>query len=341
MDRNENSRRSFLKQLGAAGTLALVAAKTEALASPAAGGQVQGVASSSSNATGPNATGVTPKAAVLKPGWRPLLDEKLTSFELWMGVPHETVVGLPEGTPTSPTAHDGTPLGLNNDPKHVFNLRMEAGEPVLYITGEIFGGLTTLETYSNYHFRAQIKWGEKKWAPNLNIGRDNGILYHCTGPHGAFWKVWKRSLEFQVAEKDMGDLYALAGTCGEVRVVHPARTWVFDPAGELKKFTEATLPGATNGNRAAHLPGDFENPLGEWNTIELYALGRTSVHVVNGHVANVIQNASTIEGPEHTETPLSSGQLQIQSEGAETYYRRVEIEPITELPAEIKKFAGL
>src|SRR5580692_11246388 len=99
---------------------------------------------------------------------------------------------------------------------------------------------------------------------------------------------------------------------------------------------EAKLPGATNGNRAAHLLGDFENPAGEWNTIELYTLGRTSVHVVNGHVDNVIQNASTIEGPEHTETPLSSGQLQIQSEGAETYYRRVEIEPITELPAEIK-----
>jgi hypothetical protein len=338
MDWNENSRRSFLKQLGAAGALALTGAKTEAQVSPA-----QGVAGSSMNAaTGPNATGVTPKAAVLKPGWRPLLDQKLTSWELWMGVPHETVVGLPEGTPTSPTAHDGTPLGLNNDPKHVYNLRMDSGEPVLYITGEIFGGLTTLENYSNYHLRAQIKWGNKKWAPNLNIGFDNGILYHCTGPHGAFWKVWKRSLEFQIAEKGMGDFYALAGSCAEVRVVHPARSWVFDPvAGEPKKFTEAKAPWATNGNRAGHLLGDFESPVGEWTTIELYTLGRTSVHVVNGHVDNVLQNASTIEGPEFTEVPLSSGQLQIQSEGAETYWRRVEIEPITEFPAEIKKAAGL
>jgi hypothetical protein len=183
--------------------------------------------------------------------------------------------------------------------------------------------------------------GRKKWAPHLNDPRDNGVLYHCTGPHGAFWKVWKRSLEFQIAEKDMGDLFALAGTCAEVRVVHPDKLWVYDPAGELKKFTEAKLPDATIGNRAAHLPGDFESPLGEWNTIELYTLGRTSVHVVNGHVDNVIQNASTIEGPDHIETPLSSGQLQIQSEGAETYWRRVEIEPITEFPAEIKKAAGL
>jgi len=340
---NENSRRSFLKQLGAAGTLALASTKAEALAQLAAAGQgTAGTSSNAGNATGPNAPGVTPRAAVLKPGWRPLLDEKLTNFELWMGVPHETVVGLPEGTPTSPTGHDGTPLGLNNDPKHVFNLRMEAGEPLLYITGEIFGGLTTLESYSNYHLRAQIKWGNKKWAPNLNIGRDNGILYHCTGPHGAFWKVWKRSLEFQVQEQNMGDLFALGGTCAEVRVVHPGRPWVFDPvAGEQKKFTQVQIPEATNGNRAAHLLGDFENPAGEWNTIDLYTLGRTSVHVVNGHLVNVVQNASTIEGPDNTETPLSSGQLQIQSEGAETYWRRVEIEPITEFPAEIKKAVGL
>ena len=203
-----------------------------------------------------------PKAAVLKAGWRPLLDEKLTSWELWMGVPHRTVVGLPEGTPTSATGHEGTPLGLNNDPKHVFSIRMEEGEPVLYITGEIFGGLTTLETFSNYHLRAQFKWGERRWEPNLTVARDSGLLYHCTGPHGAFWKVWKRCLEFQVAEKDMGDLFALAGTCGEVRVVHPVSLWVFDPAGEPKKFTEAKLPGATGGNRAVHLPGDFEKPTG-------------------------------------------------------------------------------
>lgn len=335
---NENSRRQFLKQLGAAGTLALGSRNAEALASLA-----QGVAGTSSNATtGPNATGVTPRPAALKPGWRPLLDQKLTNFELWMGVPHETVVGLPEGTPTSPTGHDGIPLGLNNDPKHVFNLRKDSGEPVLYITGEIFGGLTTLESFSNYHLRGQIKWGTKKWAPNLNVPLDNGLLYHCTGPHGVFWKVWKRSLEFQVTEKGMGDLYALGGTCAEVRAVHTGRPWVFDPvAGETKKFTQVQIPEATNGNRAAHLLGDFENPAGEWNTIELYTLGRTSVHVVNGHPINLVQNASTIEEPDNTEVPLSSGQLQIQSEGAETYWRRVEIEPITDFPADIKKAVGL
>ena len=206
---------------------------------------------------------MTPETAVLKPGWRPLLVRSSTSrSNSGWGFPHETVVGLPEGTPTSRTAHDGTPLGLNNDPKHVFNLRMEAGEPVLYITGEIFGGLTTLETYCNYHLRAQIKWGEKKWAPNLNIGRDNGILYHCTGPHGVFWKVWKRSLEFQVAEKDMGDLYALAGTCAEVRVVHPARTWVDDAGRGTEKVHRSRAAGSYERQSCRSSARRFREPSG-------------------------------------------------------------------------------
>ena len=253
-----------------------------------------------------------------------------------MGVPHQSVTGLPEGTPTSPNGHDGTPLGLRNDPKHVFSVHMEDGEPVLHITGEIFGGLTTRETYSNYHLRAQFKWGELKWEPKLHEPRDNGILYHCTGPHGAFWNVWKRCLEFQVQEHDMGDLFTLAGTSAEVPITKGPHRWAYDPHAEPKVLNKDNNPGSV-----AHLPGDFEKPNGEWNTLEIYALGRDAVHVVNGHVVLVLRNATTLDGPEHHETPLSAGQLQIQSEGAEAYYRKIEICPITAFPAEVKEAAGL
>jgi len=296
--------------------------------------QAQGVAGSPTNAAA--ASGAIPKAAVLQAGWRPLLDEKLTSWEVWMGVPRRTLGGLPQGTPTSETGRDGTPLGLNNDPKHVFSIRMEEGEAVLDITGEILGALTTLETFSNYHLRLQVKW-----EPNQSESAVTGILYHCTGPHGVFWKAWKRCFKFQVTEKAMGDLYALGGTCAEARVLHPASLWVFDPAGEPKKFAEGRLPGATGANRVVHLSGDFEKPPGQWNTLELYTLGRTAVQVVNGHVVLVVQNTSTLQGPELTQTPLSAGQVQIQSEGGHASYRRIEIEPITDLPAPIKQAAGL
>ena len=128
-----------------------------------------------------------------------------------MGSPHVSVQGLPDGTPKSANARGTPPMGLGNDPKHVFTVDMDSGEPVLHITGEIWGALTTRESFSNYHLQADIKWGERKWEPRLTQPRNSGLLYHCTGPHGAFWNTWKRSLEFEIVEHEMGDLYPLGG----------------------------------------------------------------------------------------------------------------------------------
>ena len=269
--------------------------------------------------------------------WRPLLDEKLSAWEIWMGSPHLSVAGLPEGTPKSANARGNPPMGLGNDPKHVFSVRLESGEPVLHITGEIWGGLTTRESFSNYHLRLDVKWGEKKWEPRLTLPRNSGLLYHCTGPHGAFWNTWKRSLEFEVQENDMGDLYPLGGTRGDVVVVKPpSNVWMFDLAAGAQ--TTIGDPGLGAGwNRARHRAGDFEKTNGEWNTLELYTLGRTAVHVVNGQVVNVIRNTAMIDGTPAVASPLAGGQLQLQSESAEVFYRRIQIRPITEFPAEIKR----
>ena len=271
--------------------------------------------------------------------WTSLLDADLTQWELWMGAPHVTVQGLPEGTPMSKDGHGGKALGLNNDPKHVFSVKMEEDEPVLHTTGEIFGGLTTLKSYSDYHFRAQFKWGGKKWEPKLDALRDNGILFHCTGRHGAFWNVWKQSVEFQVEEKNMGDLYLLAGTSARLPAAQKdgKGKWYYDPAGEMKSFGRIT--GAAGGN-TSHLPGSFEKPNGEWNTLELYAIGRSAVFVVNGHVVQVLHDIAKADKPREEPKPLSEGQIQIQSEGAECYYRRMEIQPITALPAVIHTAAS-
>jgi len=51
------------------------------------------------------------------------------------------------------------------------------------------GGLTTRESFSNYHLCVDVKWGERKWEPRLALPWNSGLLYHCTGPHGAFWNT--------------------------------------------------------------------------------------------------------------------------------------------------------
>ncbi|MBC8096029.1 MAG: DUF1080 domain-containing protein, partial [Akkermansiaceae bacterium] len=176
--------------------------------------------------------------------WRSLLDTNLSAWEIWMGVPHESITGLPDGTPRSSNGRTGTPMGLGNDPKQVFSIRMVSGEPVLHVTGEIWGGITTRESFTNYHIRVDVRWGDQKWEPRLNLVRNSGLLYHCTGPHGSFWKTWKRCLEFEIQEKDFGDLYFLGGTRADVTAKRPAKVWTFDPAGELMTFgTGSTAPG--------------------------------------------------------------------------------------------------
>lgn len=271
-------------------------------------------------------------------GWQPLLNEKLVGWETWLGRPHASVQGLPADLPVDEKGRR-PPLGLGNDPKGVFTISMQDGEPVLRISGEIYGALTTTESFSNYHFRTQIKWGEAKWEPRLERKRDNGILYHCTGDHGSGGN-WKKSLEFQVQEQDMGDLWPVAGTRATVRTIHEENDFFYDPEGVKRRFGEANVEGVTKAH-VAHLRGDFEKPHGEWNTLDLYVVGRDAIHVVNGTVVLVLQNASSVDKQTKKETPLTSGQIQIQSEGAECFYRRMEMRPLEAFPAAIREAAGL
>jgi hypothetical protein len=271
---------------------------------------------------------------LLSKEWKPLLDKELTHWERWIGYPHKTVLGLPPETPLSEDGQVGTPLGLNNDPKHVFKIELESGEPVLRISGEIYGGLTTLNSFSNYHLRCQFKWGALRWEPRRYAPRDNGILFHCTGPHGAFDKAWKRSVEFQVIEGGIGDLFLLSGAGCET-------TLVVDPANPKRRFydpnsnTPVQSPSYVN-----RLPGKFEKPIGEWNTLELYTVGRTAVFVVNGTVVNTVRNMNFNDNIKKTKAPLSAGQIQLQSEGAEAFYRKIEIRSLTNYPPEIQKFSN-
>ena len=255
--------------------------------------------------------------------WTDLLDPSLSQWGLWMGVPHTSVKGLPEGTPQSNDYNKGTPLGLANDPKKVFSVIEEDGKPVLKITGETYGGLTTLKEYRDYHFFCEVKFGEKKWEPRLTKQRDSGLLYHCTGPHGAFWNVCMRSLEYQVQEENLGDLYFLAGTAADVPTSPGAKVpgvpeirW--DP-------TQPFLPA-----KGAERSVNHENPHGEWTTAEFYVLGQQAIHVVNGHVVLSLDNARLKDG-----TPLVDGKIQIQSEGSEVYYRNIRLRPITAFPAKL------
>jgi len=81
--------------------------------------------------------------------------------------------------------------------------------------------------------------------------------------------------------------------------------------------------------------GDAENPSGQWNTLDLYCHGDTSIHVVNGKVMMVLYHNQQSENGK--DLPLTKGRIQLQSEGAELFYRDIRIQPIDHLPSELMK----
>jgi hypothetical protein len=222
----------------------------------------------------------------------------------------------------------GTPVGLA-DPLKLFTVEMQDGKPILRISGQIYAGLTSKEEFENYHFTCQFKWGEKKWEPRLNSKRDSGVLYHCNGPHGAFWNVWMRSLECQVQEGDCGDFISLAGATASVQLqrVPEGKNPSFDPNAPLFSRGFGVV---------AHGPSK-EKPHGEWNTLEIYTLGTTSVHVVNGTPNMVLFDARQHSANSNSMIPLTRGRIQIQSEAAEIYYRDIMIESIDAFPETLRQ----
>ena len=76
---------------------------------------------------------------------------------------------------------------------------------------------------------------------------------------------------------------------------------------------------------------DNENPTGSWNTVEVLCLRGTCLHAVNGKVNLVLTNPRQPTADGGT-APLTKGRFQIQTEGAEVFYRNIEVRPITEFP---------
>ena len=255
-------------------------------------------------------------------GWESLFNgEDLTGWDTFLGPKYDTVL----------KKRDTIPIGLNIDPVKVFSVVKLGDEKVIRISGENFGGISTTSEFENYHLQLQFRWGQLKWAPRKREKKDSGLMYHAVGPHGADGGNWMRSHEFQIEEGDCGDYWGCAGAIFDVRARKDQNdTYIYDENGDLLTF------GITSpiGRRCIKFP-DAEKPSGEWNTIDLYCFGNTSVHVINGTVNMILHNSRQSEGGR--EIPLTRGKIQIQSEGAEVFYRSIRISSIDKLPVDILK----
>jgi 3-keto-disaccharide hydrolase len=265
-------------------------------------------------------------------GWTPLWNGKnLDGWTTWMRQPEPTseVPGLARDA----QGKYSEPIGSGRDPLKVFTVVNNVdGRPAIRISGEVFGELRTKATFKNYRLRLQFKWGEKKWPPRdgATTPRDSGLLYHVHNPPGVGGRTWARSVELQIQEHDVGDLYAVGSAIAVRAKPRPGTQPVlydYDPAGEWTFFSQSQ--GASG--RCIKQP-DNEKPTGEWNVVELIAFGEDAIHIVNGKIVMRLRGPLRIDSD--VPSSVTSGPIILQSEGAEVFYRDIEVRSISAIPPE-------
>ncbi len=259
--------------------------------------------------------------------WITLLDTNLSKWEMYLSFPHKD--GYKGQAPVNDAGEIIKPIGYNKNINDVFSVIEENGEPVLKISGEIYGCVYTKESFENYHLKLKVKWGTKKWVPRLNEAKDSGILYHSQGECGVdYWRSWMVSQEFQIIEESMGDYWCIANSKIKIKALkeNENQPYTYNQKGTLTSFGENTTAGnfckAGSNNELAG---------NKWNELELITYGDKSLHIVNGKVVMALSNSSYLDG---ILKPLTKGRIQLQSEAAEVFFKDIRIKPITKLPSE-------
>jgi hypothetical protein len=210
--------------------------------------------------------------------------------------------------------------GKNSDPKKVFAVE----DGAIHVSGEVFGYLGTVKEYENYHLTVEFKWGEKTYAPRKDLARDSGVLLHAVGDD----RVWPQCIEYQLIEGGTGDVILVGGgkdkpTKLTATVEQRGKQFFYSPGAPAREFAGGRInwfgrdPGWKDvvGFRG---PKDVERPVGQWNVLECTCDGASVAYKLNGVAVNAGTNAS-----------LTKGRILLQSEGAELFFRKVELRPLS------------
>ncbi|MEM1444060.1 MAG: PVC-type heme-binding CxxCH protein, partial [Verrucomicrobiota bacterium] len=192
----------------------------------------------------------------------------------------------------------------------------------LRITGKGLGYLRTKDTFENYHLVVEYRWTEHTYAGRADRARDGGVLFHISGSDGAFGGTWPACLQAQLIEGGSGDLVCL-----------PTEE---TPTGFQSNASLQDLPIWTadadlhsfplTGKKTGHLGWkdrsenwsdtkgfrgelDIENPVGEWNRLEVIAVDDTVEIHLNGEVVNRATGVFPTKGAIGFQTEFASYEI--------------------------------
>lgn len=213
--------------------------------------------------------------------------------------------------------------GRDSDPLGMF--RVEDGM-IHILGGDVdpaqfeFGYLATTRDYESFHVRFDYRFGERHY---VNFPKDSGFFVAMVGED----KIWPRSQECQVMVMDTGSMYMFENATIETTI---------DPAiPENPTYLEGGAPYASPRAispypRVTH-SAQHDDPEG-WNTVEVIVDGQSSEFIVNGQTTfrSTARRQPHPDFPDDPamDIPLTKGRLLLQQEGAEIYYRNLEIDEL-------------
>ena len=221
------------------------------------------------------------------------------------------------------------------DPEKVFSVVDQIdGAPAIRCSGKYFGGIITKQSYTNYRLVAEFRWGLVTWEPRKDRARDSGILLHCQGEEGNYTKAfngpWMRSVEFQIIEGGTGDVILVGGydrgsdqpTAPTLKTKITEGTKRYNPNGVPTEFNRGRIDWLRRDPDWKDVLGfrgraEAEKPVGQWNHLEAICDGGNVTYYVNGE--------KVMEGWDGS---FSAGRLMFQSEGAEIFFRKLELHPL-------------
>ena len=224
--------------------------------------------------------------------------------------------------------HVNQAMEMHDDPKTIWSF---AGDE-LHISGRGYGYVATKKDYRDYHLVIEFKWGTKTHGARETKARDNGILLHAYGPHGAYSGTWMASIEAQIIEGGVGDILVLSPKLPDGTELTTSVMSEFSLDRDKEKIWTPGAPKqlVTKGRinwkhrdvdwedrRGFRGKEDVENALGEWNRLECIAKGDSLTYFLNGAKVN-----------EAFDCKPSEGRILLQTEGAEMIVRRYELYPL-------------
>lgn len=225
--------------------------------------------------------------------------------------------------------HVNPKADFHDDPKDIWTF---AADGSLCISGRGYGYVATKENFRDYHLVIEFKWGARTWGKREKAAKDNGILLHAYGPHGAYGNTWMASIEAQIIEGGVGDILVLSpkladGTVLTTRVsaeiaLDRDKEKIWKRGEPRQPVTSGRINWKGRDEDWADRIGfrgrqDVESAHGEWNRLEVIARGDTLQYFVNGEIVN-----------EAFDCNPSEGRILLQTEGAEMIVRRFELWPL-------------